>query len=305
MTFATLIVPFTLASCSDDDDYTPAKEVAEDCPNVYFSSENSNLHIIDLDDEGAGSISLTMKRDNTDEAITVPVIVDFNIGNFVIPENVSFAAGESDATLEITYPVYVVGMNFNIHLPEEYINPYKEKEGSYDFNLTVTKPYKLCDVTYSQASDGVSGRFAGVTGSEIYAYKGLNKFTWINFMGSGIDMPFTVDISNTSGAEFDVNDITKLKGDFVPTDYYYMDSYGYAFVNPGGSENLVTWTPEGSSEEITYFYYYFYQGGHYSYIDFAPAGDSDDENYGYGYFYSPYINSDYENTIYFYLNYVE
>lgn len=293
MTFATLIVPFTLASCGDDDAYTPAKEVAEDCPTVYFSDTNESEVFVTADSEK--SITLTLARQNTTGSVTVPIIVETMTGSFHVPESVTFKDGEATAELNITYDEYEGGMNCMLSLGEDYVNPYIELPGSTMFKLTLSQLTKICDVLY-----GTDSRFANVTGSCIYGYNGVNKFRWVNFLGSGIDMTFTVDTSNTTGAEFDANDITKLKGDIIPTDYYTKDDYGYHFVNPTGSEDYVTWTPEGQSEAVTKFYFYGYYSGHYSYINFTPATDYD----GYGYFWSAVVNSDdnYEN-VYFYLYY--
>lgn len=294
MAFATLIVPFALASCSDDDDYTPAKDVAADCPTVYFSNVNESEIFVTSDSEK--SFTLTLARQNTAGTITVPVIVETMTGSFHVPESVTFNDGEATAELTVTYDEFEGGMNFMLSLGEDYVNPYVELPGSTMFKVTLSQLNKVCDVAYATDT-----RFAKVTGSSIYAYSGVNKFRWVNFMGSGIDLTFTVDTSNSSGAVFDANDITKLKGDIIPMDYYTKDDYGYHFVNPAGSEDYVTWTPEGQTEAVTKFYFYGYYSGHYTYIDFSPGESS---GTGYGYFWSSVVNSDdnYEN-IYFYLYY--
>lgn len=294
MTFATLIVPFSFASCGDDDDYTPGKEVAADCPNVYFSDENESEIFVTAD--GEKSFTLKVKREYTEGAITVPVVVDSKTGSFNIPESVTFGDGESEAEMTITYDEFTAGMNFTIHFADGYANPYIEVDGSTYYKATLAQLTKVADVAYATDT-----RFASVSGSAIYSYSGENKFQWTNFMGSGYNMTFTVDTSKTSGAEYDENDLSKLSGDIVPLSYYTQDDYGYHFVKEVGSEDYVTWTPEGQSEAVTKFYFYGYNSGHYSFIDFAPGATS---GTGYGYFWSAVVNSDdnYEN-IYFYLYY--
>lgn len=153
---------------------------------------------------------------------------------------------------------------------------------------------KVCDVTYATDS-----RFANVTGSAIYRVDGEEAFRWVNFLGSGVDMKFKVDTSHYTGATFDPDNIQLLKGDIVPLSNYSQDDYGYHFVNTIGSDDYVTWTPEGQTDAVTSFYFYGYYSGSYSFIDFS-TGTYD---CGYGYFWSSYVNeAGYENT-YFYLYY--
>jgi len=293
MTFATLVVPFALTSCSSDFDYEPGQAVSDDCQDVYFSDENGSEIFVTAD--GEKSITLKVKREYTAGAVTVPVVVDYKTGSFNIPESVSFDDGESEADMTITYDEFTSGMNFCIHIADGYANPYLEVAGSTYYKATLALLTKVADVAYATDT-----RFANVSGSAIYSYSGENKFQWTNFMGSGYNMTFTVDTSKTSGSEYDPDDLTKLSGDIIPLNYYTQDDYGYHFVKEVGSDNYVTWTPEGQTEAVTKFYFYGYYSGHYSFISFAPATDYD----GYGYFWSAVVNSDdnYEN-IYFYLYY--
>lgn len=304
MALLAMAMPIAFAACGDDDSYSAGPEVSGDCPSVYFSSDNNNICVVDLGDNGPGEITLKVEREQTAGALTAPLVVDKNNASFSIPESVSFNDGEKEASLVVKYDEYVSGMSFTVRIADEYANPYTEKDGSYVFSLTVTQPYELCTVTYSNDttySSGtvVSGRFHGVTDSKIYAYSGLNKFLWTDFFGSGVDVAFTVDTSNSTGT-FDSSDLTKLNGDIVPLDHYTANEYGYSLVTETGTDDYVTWTPAGSSDEIT-LYFYGYYSGHYSYIDFEPGGNDDT---GYGYLWSCYVYNGYEN-VYFYLHYTE
>lgn len=286
-----------------DDDYSAGPEVASDSPNAYFSSDNDSLHVIDLGDNGPGEISLKVVREKTQGATTIPIIVDKNNANFSIPESVTFEDGDSVKNVTVSYEAYKVGMSFTVHLAEQYANPYKQKDGDYSFSVTVTQPYEYCsveyerDTTYTSTGTVVSGRFHGVTDSKIYAYAGINQFLWTDFFGSGVNLKFTIDTSNSTG-KFDASDLTLLNGDIVPLDHYTSDGYGYSLVSETGGTDYVTWTPAGSSEETT-LYFYGYYSGHYSFIDFEPGSVS---KKGYGYLWSCYDAGGYEN-IYFYLNY--
>lgn len=279
----------SLASCSDDYDYQPGTAVAADCPNVYFSNNNESLIEVKSDD-ASKKVSLELHRANTKGSVTVPIVVDSKTDNITVPESVTFADGDSTAYLDITYSEFSIGTKFTVSIADDYVNPYSMVDGFSTFSATLTQVNKVCDVMYATDS-----RFAGVTNSAIYNYSGENRFIFTNFLGSGVDLKFRVD-TNVSGATFDMNDITKLSGDIIPLNYYTKDDYGFHFVNTSGSEDYVTWTPEGASEAVTSFYFYdVYNGYSYSFIDFGSSA--------YGMFYSAYVNqSSYEN-IYFYLYY--
>lgn len=288
MTFATLVLPFSLASCGDDNDYQPGTAVSDDCPNVYFSSSNESLIEVKSDDT-AKTVTLELRRTNTNGSLTVPIIVESKTDNITVPESVTFADGDSIAYLNATYSEFTIGTKFTVSISDEYVNPYKKVDGFSTFSASLAQLNKVCDVRYA-----TDCRFAGVTGSAIYNYSGENRFVFTNFLGSGIDLKFRVDTS-VSGATFDMNDLTKLNGGIVPLEYYYKDDYGYQFVKTG-TEEYISWTPEGSSEAVTSFYYYGVYGGYdYTTIDFGSNA--------YGLFWSAYVNnSNYEN-IYFYLYY--
>lgn len=296
MCMAALATPFFLSACSDDYEYSPGEEVAADCPNVYFSNSNSNLIEVKSDDP---SVSVVLQRENTSGQLTVPIVVESVTGDITIPESVTFADGAATTNLVATYSEYQIGMKFTVSIPDEYVNPYLKVDGASSFTASLTQVNKVCDVTYGSTT--YPSRFDKVTTSAIYNYSGENRFIWMDFLGSGKNLIFRVDVT-TQGGEFDMNDLTKLKGDIIPMNYTYKDDYGFHFVEDGSEseDDYITWTPEGQTEPVTSFYYYGYYGGSsYSYIEFDPGS----YGCGYGFFWSAYVNgAGYEN-IYFYLYY--
>lgn len=286
-------VAFTFASCGDDNDYTPGKEVSDSCPTVYFSSTNESEVLVSADMEK--STTLKLERKVTEGELVVPVVVDTKTGSLNVPESVTFADGASEAELTITYDEFETGMKVSLHIPEEYTDPYTMLSGSLNFTLSFVEVTKVCDVAYQSGS-----RFASVK-SAIYVYGGQNKFLWKDFLGSGKDMLFTVDTSNTAGAKFDANDLSTLKGDFTPlSNCTYNSAGGWYFTDGSDNTNYMEWTPAGQTEAVTsYFFWGYYNGGNYSYIEFDPG----DDGYGYGYFYSAWVNDTAYETTYYYLNY--
>jgi hypothetical protein len=87
--FAVLgVLSWALGACSDDLERDPSPTVSPDCVGAYFSESNTYNYELD---PAITSLTLTVGRDKTDGAVTVPVKVINNSNNvFVIPESVSF-----------------------------------------------------------------------------------------------------------------------------------------------------------------------------------------------------------------------
>ena len=97
LVIATLaLVGFTACS-SDDNDYQKASVSGE---QVYFSNETATTVNVTKD---ATSFSIPVLRVNTAGALNVALTVTDESGLFTIPSSISFADGESKATLTIGY----------------------------------------------------------------------------------------------------------------------------------------------------------------------------------------------------------
>lgn len=116
----------TLAACSDDDERTPSPTVDPACIGASFGAKNINF--IELEDTDPTSITLEITRDKTDAAATVGIEVLANTDNiFTIPSNVSFAAGEAEKDLVISFDNAAMKKeySFEIALENSAVNPYK------------------------------------------------------------------------------------------------------------------------------------------------------------------------------------
>lgn len=97
--FYVLAATLTLASCSDDMDYTPAPK--ENGPAVYFSSDAEDVIKIAVD---ATSVTIPVYRMNAGEQLTVNIDNTQPAGNlFTIPASVTFAEGSDKAEVKITF----------------------------------------------------------------------------------------------------------------------------------------------------------------------------------------------------------
>src|SRR5690554_2027290 len=146
----------TLFSCQDDaPDYISAEKI--DSEQVYFPSTiSSNVALSSLEN----SFDIIIARVKTDNAITVPLTITGNDGLYNIPSSVTFAQGESKATLKITYDAAEIGFdNFSdlsIKIGDEYTSVYGKSE--YLFTIGVPSPWEsLGEATY--ADDYVSTWF--------------------------------------------------------------------------------------------------------------------------------------------------
>lgn len=100
------IMALSLAACDEDDDYTPAAQ--EQGQQIYFSSEASTSIIAS---SAETSVSIPVCRVVTTDAVTVPIAVTNEKGDFEVPTSVSFAAGQNKADLVLTYDPEKVGFD--------------------------------------------------------------------------------------------------------------------------------------------------------------------------------------------------
>lgn len=269
-------VALVLGSCSEEDTYERAPQVAEGVIRAYFPASNSSDVIISPQ-EYAEKPADTVKvyRHNASGQATVPVIVDYADSVFQFPASVTFADGDTVANM-------VVGLNnlqmykeykYSVHLDESYTNPYlKEDEGSYKFNykVMVSQWEKVIEKAYFLFSNGE----VPTTYSDIYHLEGVNQFYIENFLGSGINLKFKIIPAGEDGTysadNFDANNISTWKGSIVPLSNYYMEydsDYDYSYwwlLDDTG--NYASWSIDG------------HEHGGVSYIDF-PVSESS-ESYG-------------------------
>ena len=124
MAFFAVLALFS-ACTESEDDYTPAKPSAVEETEYYFNRTQPTSAVISL---AASEYVVSLERINSEEEITLDLIVNAEDSVFTVPETVTFKAGESTADIVIAinnkmdvFVEYAV----EISLPEEYINPWK------------------------------------------------------------------------------------------------------------------------------------------------------------------------------------
>lgn len=273
------------AACDESDNYEPGQKVADDCIRAYFPSSNKGEFIKSDEDERV--VKVSVRREITNGAITIPIIVKSKTDNVTIPSEVKFSDGEEETSFDITYTDLDTTPKFDIALPDEYTDPYTEKDGSIEYAASVFRLTLISSCVTYRPYDTDSVIWQNDT-SAIYQMGKENKFIWRNFYGSGRDLKFKV-----SGT-FDPDNVYKTAGDIIPLDHYYSDGvYGWYYTTDEEGTEYESWTPKGQNEEVNWLYFYDpYEGSSYFYIEFAPstnlAGKS--RAYGWGYAWSAVIN---------------
>lgn len=137
------------AACSDDDDYEKgAVASGNQLQTVTFGAKN--IYSAELDPADPTTYTITVYRDSAlmDQAATIPLKVLVNTDSvFVVPANVSFAAGEAEAQFIVTYDKAKIGSPYTLEVAiadDSYINPYSAATyTSYVLNIQRVKWNKI------------------------------------------------------------------------------------------------------------------------------------------------------------------
>ena len=235
----------SLASCAEES-YEPGPEPAKDCMEAFFLSDNSSEYILGTE---STSITLTVGRLKADNAASIPVIVEAKDEVFKVPSTVEFQAGESTTELTVSFEGIETKKEkaFTIRLADDYVNPYSVHDGSDVFSATVlVSSWKK---VVSDAQFWFSSILKVSTFSDIYWLDGFNRFRIENFLGTGVDLSYTI-----LNPDFDIEDLSTWQGEFSPLDYYAEepadDGYKYWSLRNAAGE-WFEWTPEGAVSKVT------------------------------------------------------
>lgn len=114
-----------LVSCEDEIKREPSPIVPPNCQNVFFPSTNATN--LELEPTDPAQIEVIVSRQNSKSAATVPIKVFSADDVFVIPETVTFDAGEETTSFIVAFPEASEGINYSFEIGisgDEYYNPY-------------------------------------------------------------------------------------------------------------------------------------------------------------------------------------
>ncbi len=224
------------ASCEEqimDREQSPV--MPENCLGVYFPS--TNQAVVEMEPTEATEISIIISRTDSVSAVDVPITVEINDSNvYVVPEKVSFDAGEATTTFKVTFPNSEEGVTYNLKLKvvgDEYVNQYSSKLPYLLTNVTRIKWESLADPFIY-----VDGAFGGLWGiSALAAYVSVEKAE----VGATVRYRMKNVYSSMSTGEPDANGIYdgypfNESGDFDEDNDYYtvieVDKDGYVTMFP-------------------------------------------------------------------------
>lgn len=221
---AVICLGLGLSSCSDDE-YQRGEEPVPYNMTAYFSANNKAEYIFTPEDVAESStLQLEVKRLQSDDAASIPVIVVDKDDIFKIPATVEFEAGESTATLNVEY----AGIEekklckFSIRLDENFIDPYKKVEGSDVYAASVFVS------NWRQISKNVQFWFTNINdkynskifhSANFYQLEGQNRFRFEDYLGSGIDMQFSI-VPTKANITFSATDPNTWQGRLEPLSNY-------------------------------------------------------------------------------------
>lgn len=259
LVFAAIAFTLPLASCSDDDDYTPGEPEPAGSPAAYFPTQDAYSYTFTTDDENK-SFDIVVKRLYAEAAVSVPVTLTSDVEGFTGAPTIEFAAGQETAT----YSVDCAGIplqqecSVEISLPDDYAAIYAEGTSSVSVKSLVAD-WELWapDVEFV-----FSSTFSPVRGN-IYAMKGTRRLKFENFLNSGWDLEMEVEDRGT-GSYYAI---------LYPLNYhsYYIDYWGesngydcWYFYDPK-TDYWPSWSPDNSDLMIDYALCYEYDDTPYRY----------------------------------------
>jgi len=261
------LVGISLIACSNEEDTFVAGPQAPEGNVGAFIANTYNKQIIYGDQPIGDTIYIDIVRNDTKNAISIPIIVDEADSAIHISQAIDFAIGQDSAKIIITSEYMEISKRYNVsfHIDDSFCNPYADVEGGSSAALSIVwadwkpvtsdKLYRECVAngllqTYSPDStlvlDTVLFYFNNqYVGTKIEHIPGLNRFRFIDFLNSGEAFDFSL-------ANYNDEEPAQSNGKInVNTNMYDYGSY-YAW----GKTDWEAWVPVTMSKEIDAVYFY-------------------------------------------------
>jgi hypothetical protein len=232
-------ISLVMVSCSDDDDYTPAKVPTNN--QVYFNYADNNTFSIEENQE---SVSVKVYRIKTDKAVSIKYTAEQPDGQgniFVLPSSIDFKAGENVTDL-------VIGIDFAKVVPKD----------TYTLNLTIdseeSSPYgndsSTVVVEYFEKGDplrdAICGFYDGAgSGGEYFSNTWYYTEWNLNYGSDGVDA-----VRLLPGDERD----EVLMRNYSPTsdDVHLTDVVGKVTTLATEEEAYAWWCGDNDPSTVTY-----------------------------------------------------
>lgn len=264
---ASLAILTVTASCSDSDNWTPG---SPDAPEAiaFFPEQSAYVYTITPDDDKI--VNITIARASADGEATVAIHGSSDISGVAIPSQVTFKSGENVASIPLDCSSLPLKSKANISISIDNPSVYGAGSAKVDLTIIATAGWvKVATVTCT-----FQEKYKPIT-TELMVMDGTNNFKFVNYLNSGIDLPFTLTSTK--------------KQNLIPTanaDFIINDDYGSWYLYDEANETYPVWSPDGEGEPkisaaytygMSYTYICLDEG--YAVISMAP--DYDDDTWGY------------------------
>ena len=257
-----LVTMVGLASCSDSDgaDYTPASIPSG--AQVFFPTSNPTSYTLSMAD-GVQTIDIPIARGTTGEAVTVDLQLTIaqNAGIFSIPSQISFAAGESETIIPLSYNAEALG----------YDNPDTLSIAIVDENFTTPYGASATQIVVRIPSPWTTLGYATITDDIVGPMFGLNPVTWkVEIQENDLTPGYYRLINPYNTLDYPNNE----EGDDISEETHYMyihaeDPEGVYI--PGFNTGLSWGDDYGEFYFVSFGGYYIERGG-YSVADIKAGG---------------------------------
>lgn len=167
---------FAVVSCQKEQEkHEPGPQDASGCYGVYFPSQAaSGSHVYSPVEDP--SVDITVKRANTNGAITVPVVTKFSEDGIFTMNDISFADGQDETTFTVRFDNAAEGTNYSASFTIEdtnYASMYNANPISLDFSVMRVEMLTLKDESGQPAKVNftVQNDFLGDFGVEVNSYE--------------------------------------------------------------------------------------------------------------------------------------
>lgn len=277
---AALILPF--AGCSDSDEWTPGPEDNNAGTRAYIVKPDKTSYICDLDNpDSKAVVDVTVRRLITDEAITMPLVLESESEGITLKGTAEFAAGQAETTVSVDYDGIPESewKTFTVSIPDDQYYTYGIGLPSLRYSVIKSRWIECADkVTYYYWNTSSKDIYPKTYG-QMFQLEGTFQFKMTDFFGSGLEMEFICDSAKESKFLPIYNADYESAADTEYNSWYLYDE---------AAQNWPTWTPGDVSGVPAIQYLWVY-------------GYSEDEDTGEETLWSSITMIDDKSTLYGYL----
>lgn len=184
-----ILLGLSVFGCSDDlPERVASYEPSEGVVQVYFPAGNTAYYEVEPIEN---SVSVTIAREVSDDALTVNLAVLDTAGVFTVPSSVSFDDGQLETSFDVSFEDLTFFLDYMIVISfeEELTNPYLAIDGTQEFVLRVMQS----DWKSVAAGEYYSDFFESTQEQDLQYSEILDRYRFPNVWFSGFHFEFLWD----------------------------------------------------------------------------------------------------------------